>query len=64
MCLGLANGVRQTEFLSETITMGSLGKICVPQKMLEKLSIERGQKLKITATNNLIVIEKCEDDAE
>ena len=64
MCLGMANGVRQSDFINETITMGDLGKIFVPKKMLEKLGIEKGQKLNITSTNTLIIIEKCRNDGE
>jgi bifunctional DNA-binding transcriptional regulator/antitoxin component of YhaV-PrlF toxin-antitoxin module len=51
-------------FVSSKVVMGDLGKVYIPQKMLEKLNIEKGQVLQLTATGNIIVIEKCEVEEE
>jgi AbrB family looped-hinge helix DNA binding protein len=42
--------------------MGDLGRVYVPKEMLKKLNIEKGDELRLTATGNIIVIEKCEGE--
>ena len=37
-------------------------QITIPETMLKKLGFEKGDVLRLTATENLIVIEKCEDE--
>lgn len=64
MCIGMANGGKEPEFMSVNFTMGDLGRIYIPQKMFEKLKIKMGDKINITATGNIIVIEKCEGKEE
>lgn len=51
-------------FISTTVIMVDEDKISIPQKMLKKLKIQKGDKLQITATENLIIIEKCEGEEE
>jgi bifunctional DNA-binding transcriptional regulator/antitoxin component of YhaV-PrlF toxin-antitoxin module len=36
-------------------------QITIPETMLKKLGFEKGDVLQLTATDHLIVIEKCED---
>ena len=63
MCIGMANGGKEPEFISTSFTKDE-GRIYIPQKMLKKLNIKTGDKINITATCNVIVIEKCEGDEE
>lgn len=56
----MANGVNQSCF----IRVDDLGRIAIPNIMLKKLGVIENDVLKITATNNLIVIEKCRNDGE
>lgn len=39
-------------------------QITIPDKMLKKLGFEKGDVLRLTATDSLIVIEKCEEENE
>lgn len=39
-------------------------QITIPETMLKKLGFEKGDVLRLTATENLIVIEKCETEME
>lgn len=64
MCIGMANGGKEPEFINQNVIMGDLGRVYVPKEMLEKLKIEKGDELRLTATGNIIVIEKCEGDEE
>lgn len=64
MCIGMANGGKEPEFINGNVLMGDLGRIYIPKEMLEKLNIEKGDELQLTATGNIIVIEKCEDEEE
>jgi bifunctional DNA-binding transcriptional regulator/antitoxin component of YhaV-PrlF toxin-antitoxin module len=50
--------------MSTTFVMGDSGRIYIPPIMLKKLKINPGQTLKMTATENLIIIEKCEGEEE
>jgi bifunctional DNA-binding transcriptional regulator/antitoxin component of YhaV-PrlF toxin-antitoxin module len=40
------------------------GQITIPEPMLKKLGFEKGDVLRLTATETLIVIEKCEDEED
>ena len=40
------------------------GQITIPETMLKKLGFEKGDVLRLTATDHLIIIEKCEDEEE
>lgn len=51
-------------FMSTTFVMGDSGRIYIPHIMLKKLKINPGQTLKITATENIIVVEKVESEDE
>jgi AbrB family looped-hinge helix DNA binding protein len=62
MCLGMANGWKEPEFINQNVIMGDLGRVYVPKEMLKKLNIEKGDELRLTATGNIIVIEKCEGE--
>lgn len=42
--------------------INSNGQIAIPDKMLKKLNIKQGDILELTATDNLIVIEKYEGE--
>ena len=64
MCLGMANGGKEPEFINQNVLMGDLGRIYIPKEMLKKLNIEKGDELRLTATGNIIVIEKCEGEDE
>jgi AbrB family looped-hinge helix DNA binding protein len=64
MCIGMANGGKEFEFINQNVLIGDLGRIYIPKEMLEKLNIEKGDTLQLTATGNIIVIEKCEGDEE
>ena len=64
MCLGMANGGKTPEYLTESVLLGDLGRIYIPKEMLEKLNIEKGDELRLTATGNIFVIEKCESEEE
>lgn len=39
-------------------------QITIPETMLKKLGFKKGDVLRLTATESLIVIEKCEGDEE
>lgn len=66
MCLGMANGAKSPEmnYLNKKIRVDDLGRIAIPNEMLKRLGIVDGDILQITATENLIVIEKCEVEEE
>jgi AbrB family looped-hinge helix DNA binding protein len=64
MCIGMANGGKEFEFINQNVLIGDLGRIYIPKEMLEKLNIEKGDELRLTATGNIIVIEKCEGEEE
>jgi AbrB family looped-hinge helix DNA binding protein len=44
--------------------IGDIGRLYIPKEMRKKLNIKEGDILELTATENLIVIEKCESDTE
>lgn len=62
MCIGMANGGK--ECINEKSRVDDLGGIQIPNEMLKKLGIVDGDILRLTATGNIIVIEKCEGDEE
>lgn len=64
MCIGIANGGKESEFINQNIIIGDLGRMYIPKEMLEKLNIEKGDELRLTATGNIIIIEKCEGDTD
>lgn len=49
-------------FLTEKSIVNDEGKIIVSEKMLKKLGIKKWDLLQLTATKNLIIIEKCEGE--
>lgn len=64
MCIGMANGGKEPEFITEKKQIDDLGRIKIPNEMLKKLGIVDGDILQLTATGNIIVIEKCEGEEE
>lgn len=40
------------------------GQIIIPESMLKKLGIKEWDVLRLTATDHLIIIEKCEGDED
>ena len=64
MCLGMSNGGKEPKYLSSKTLIDDLGRISIPNEMLKKLGIVDGDVLQITATENLIIIEKCEGEEE
>jgi bifunctional DNA-binding transcriptional regulator/antitoxin component of YhaV-PrlF toxin-antitoxin module len=40
------------------------GQIIIPESMLKKLGIKEWDVLQLTATDHLIIIEKCEDEED
>lgn len=60
----MANGGKKPEFLTAKKIIDDMGKIAIPNEMLKKLGIVENDILLITATDNLIIIEKCESDGE
>jgi AbrB family looped-hinge helix DNA binding protein len=60
MCIGMANGGKEPEFINQNVLMGDLGRVYIPKEMLEKLNIKKGDELRLTATENVIVIEREE----
>lgn len=64
MCLGMANGVKSPEFLTTKKIIDDVGKIAIPNEMLKKVGIVENDVLQLTATDHLIIIEKCESDGE
>ena len=64
MCIGMANGGKEPEFINGKRRIDDLGRIHIPREMRKKLKIEEGDILQITATENIIVIEKCEVEEE
>ncbi len=64
MCLGMANGGKEPEFITEKKQIDDLGRIQIPREMRKKLGIVEGDVLQLTATGNIIVIEKCEGEEE
>ena len=51
-------------YMSAKSILKSNCQITIPDKMLMKLGIKKGDVLQLTATGNIIVIEKCEDDTD
>lgn len=64
MCIGMANGGKEPEFINGKSQIDDLGRIQIPKEMRKKLGINEGDKINITATGNIIVIEKCEGEKE
>lgn len=64
MCIGMANGGKTPEFITEKKRIDDLGRIQMPNEMRKKLGINEGDTLQLTATGNVIVIEKCEGEKE
>ena len=64
MCIGMANGRREPEFINGKSQIDDLGRIQIPREMRKKLGVNEGDTLQLTATGNIIVIEKCEGDEE
>lgn len=64
MCIGMANGGKELEFINQNVLIDDLGRIHIPKEMRKKLEIQEGDELRLTATGNIIVIEKCEDDTD
>lgn len=65
MCIGLANGVpNEMDYMDSKSLIDDLGRVIIPNEMLKKLGIVDGDVLRITATETLIIIEKCEGDEE
>lgn len=64
MCMGMANGGKEPEFINGKSRIDDLGRIQMPREMRNKLGINEGDTLQLTATGNIIVIEKCEGDTE
>lgn len=64
MCLGMANGGKEPEFITEKKQIDDLGRIQISNEMLKKLGIVDDDILQLTATGNIIVIEKCEGEEE
>ena len=48
------------KYLAGKVVIDNNGKILIPEKMLKKTKINKGDILEITATDNLIIIEKFE----
>lgn len=48
------------KYLNKKIMVGDLGKIYIPSQIQKKLKIAEGDILELTATENLIIIEKFE----
>lgn len=64
MCIGMANGGKTPEFINVKSRIDDLGRIQIPKEMRKKLGINEGDTLQLTATGNIIVIEKCEGEEE
>jgi bifunctional DNA-binding transcriptional regulator/antitoxin component of YhaV-PrlF toxin-antitoxin module len=64
MCIGMANGGKEPEYLKSKSAINGDGKIIIPENMLKKLNIKEWEVLQLTATGNVIVIEKCEVEEE
>jgi AbrB family looped-hinge helix DNA binding protein len=64
MCIGMANAGKEPEFISEKSQIDDLGRIQIPREMRKKLGVNEGDILQLTATGNVIVIEKCEVEEE
>jgi AbrB family looped-hinge helix DNA binding protein len=60
MCIGMANGGKEPEFINQNVLMGDLGRVYIPKEMRKKLGINEGDTLQLTATGNIIVIEREE----
>lgn len=63
MCIGMANGGKEHKCISEKIPIYN-GSIHIPSIMRDMLNIQHADTLQLTATENLIIIEKCEGDEE
>lgn len=64
MCIGMANGGKEPEFINGKSRIDDLGRIQIPNEMLKKLGVVDDDILQLTATGNIIVIEKCEGEEE
>lgn len=51
-------------YINSKARVDDLGKIAIPNEMLKKVGIVENDVLQITATDSLIIIEKCESDGE
>ena len=60
----MANGGKTPEFINVKSRIDDLGRIQIPKEMRKKLGINEGDTLQLTATGNIIVIEKCEGEEE
>ena len=60
----MANGGNQSSFINSVTKIDDLGRVHIPKEIRKKLGIKEGDILEITATDNLIVIEKCESEGE
>ena len=65
-CKGIIFKKSDTEMqcLTETGRVDDLGRIRIPKEMRKNLGINEGDTLQLTATGNIIVIEKCEGEEE
>ena len=61
MCIGMANGGKEPKCISGKISTYN-GSIHIPSIMRDMLNIQHADTLQLTATGNIIVIEKCEGD--
>lgn len=52
------------ECINKKILLGAFGRIEIPKEIRKKLKIYQGDILEITATENLIIIEKFEGDLD
>jgi bifunctional DNA-binding transcriptional regulator/antitoxin component of YhaV-PrlF toxin-antitoxin module len=60
----MANGGKEPGYLKSKSAVSGDGKIIIPENMLKKLNIKEWEVLQLTATGNIIVIEKCEVEEE
>lgn len=51
-------------YINSKVRLNNLGEITLPYIMQKKLGIEKGDILQLTATDNIIIIEKCEGEEE
>ena len=56
--------IPEPDYIGGIARVDDLGRIHIPKEMRKKLKIEQGDVLQITATENLIIIEKCEGEEE
>ena len=64
MCIGMANGGKLPEFLKEKKYVDDIGRVQIPKVMREKLGIQEGDILRVTALTEIIVLEKCESESD